>query len=97
MDGLVIQIQGFKNWRVYDPVMTSFPRPDMVQRPFEFLKDPKTTVEEFRLNAGDVLYVPRGIVHEATTQNNTEPSNSQVSLHLTFGLETATHYSVEVS
>ena len=104
MDGLVVQVAGRKKWTVYDPPLATFPRPDHIKRP------PKTFLEasdtegaaepqEFVLSAGDLAYIPRGVVHEATT-NTSELSDIEEegtpSIHITFGVETATHYSVEV-
>jgi hypothetical protein len=58
--------------------------------------------------AGDFLYIPRGFPHEATTilldastdhtvslgnDNNNASSNTDASLHVTFGLESAVHTS----
>jgi hypothetical protein len=89
-----------------------------------FLADPGTSAQHFTLEAGDVAYVPRGVVHEAGTRvqdgqegdrrsdrGSGDPVSEDrhgfasgvapkaldgASLHLTFGLETATHHSVEV-
>lgn len=68
---------------------------------------------EFALRAGDMLYVPRGVVHEAATQledaiqdeEDTDSATGGVgtdpyrlpSMHLTFGIEVAKGYTVEVS
>ena len=74
--------------------------------------------QDFMFHSGDLIYIPRGISHEAATNdsidtnhtlnatdtannNNNNNSNnlthkSELSLHLTFGIEVATHYSVEM-
>jgi hypothetical protein len=113
MDGLILQLFGKKNWTIYDPPMAVYPRPDHVRRPTpDFLRlakqepDPSATTpvshtnlspQEFVLSAGDLVYVPRGLVHEATASVPSADDQEDLSLHLTFGIETATHYSVEVS
>lgn len=115
MDGIILQLKGAKKWTIYDPPFALFPRPDHVRRPTsEFLKHAKQNdPQEFVLNAGDMVYIPRGVVHEATTnlsvidsavagessneQTGTDtPKENSPSLHLTYGLETATHYTTEV-
>ena len=42
------------------------------------------------LRPGDLLYIPRGTVHEART------NSSEVSLHLTLGVEVATHFTPQI-
>ena len=59
---------------------------------------------EFPLRAGDMLYVPRGMVHEATTAQEDFSGLSEEaataykfpSMHLTFGIEVSKGYTVEV-
>eukprot|EP00602_Paraphysomonas_sp_CaronLab_P008666 CAMPEP_0185036184 /NCGR_PEP_ID=MMETSP1103-20130426/28759_1 /TAXON_ID=36769 /ORGANISM="Paraphysomonas bandaiensis, Strain Caron Lab Isolate" /LENGTH=672 /DNA_ID=CAMNT_0027573617 /DNA_START=42 /DNA_END=2060 /DNA_ORIENTATION=+ len=63
-------------------------------------------VNEFSLLAGDMAYIPRGTVHEAYTsiEDITETNDEvratdpyqQPAMHLTFGVETAKMYSLEV-
>lgn len=81
-DVLVLQLEGKKAWRVYAP---SFPWPTKTQRPKTEI--PRDTVgaplEDLVLEAGDVLYVPRGFGHEVCTQN-------QSSLHVTVGIHSFT-------
>jgi ribosomal protein L16 Arg81 hydroxylase len=75
-DVLVLQVAGSKQWRSYDvPVEL----PLLGQK---FSSDKYTTippVHEFRLNAGDLYYCPRGLVHDAS-------STDDISLHITFGV-----------
>lgn len=81
-DVLVLQLEGTKAWRVHAP---TFALPTKMQRPKTEI--PRDTVgppiEDVVLEAGDVLYVPRGFGHEVCTQ-------SQSSLHLTIGIHTFT-------
>jgi hypothetical protein len=73
-DTLVLQIEGVKQWRVYEP---------SVMLPIE--SQPLTTGQPqgearlFDLSAGDTLYLPRGYRHECTAGNSR-------SLHLTLAL-----------
>jgi ribosomal protein L16 Arg81 hydroxylase len=74
-DVFVAQIHGTKHWRLYDsPVRL----PLTEQRP-----DPAAShgapAREFTMNPGDLLYLPRGTVHDAT-------ANDAASLHLTIGV-----------
>lgn len=75
-DVLILQLNGTKVWKVYNPIIRlplEDHRPDVKT---EELGRPLLTA---RLNAGDVLYVPRGFIHEGSTRAST-------SLHLTVGL-----------
>lgn len=73
-DVIVLQIDGAKEWRVFDRA-TSNPREARDVTP-SGTAEPRTQV---LLHAGDSLYVPRGFVHEAVA---TECS----SLHVSVGL-----------
>jgi hypothetical protein len=81
-DVFVLQVAGTKHWVVREPVLdTPLPRhlsdhDAAAARPVLFEAD---------LGPGDVLYLPRGVVHSATAQQG-------MSLHLTLGvLATTTH------
>jgi ribosomal protein L16 Arg81 hydroxylase len=81
-DALILQISGSKRWLVYDP-----DHPAPVDLPFAKIwnaspEDPAalTLREEGVLEAGDLLYIPRGFYHEARTAN-------EHSLHLTVSLD----------
>lgn len=75
-DVFVIQLQGSKLWKLYDE---EYPCPlvDSFQPIFdrETLKNKK----EILLNAGDILFVPRGVPHEAV-------ATDESSLHLSLGI-----------
>jgi bifunctional lysine-specific demethylase and histidyl-hydroxylase NO66 len=79
-DVFVLQISGRKRWRVYAPVL-ELPLKDQKWSPQ--LGDPGRPVDEFTLEAGDTLYMPRGWPHEATTSEDE-------SLHLTIGMHPQT-------
>jgi lysine-specific demethylase/histidyl-hydroxylase NO66 len=79
-DVFVLQVSGRKSWRVYEPVLEL---PLKQQRWSARLGDPGPPVDEFTLEAGQTLYLPRGWPHEATTSEDE-------SLHLTIGLHPTT-------
>lgn len=79
-DVFVLQIAGRKHWRLYDtpialPLRGQGFRPDAVQ--------PGDQTAAFTLEPGDVAYVPRGIMHDAE-------SDDAMSLHITVGIMTRT-------
>ena len=85
-DVLVIQLEGEKQWMVYDgPPPVAFPsHAEQVGK--AGLPVPPVSLErgsKCDLARGDVLYVPRGFVHEAKTKD------SAPSLHLTVALPSA--------
>jgi lysine-specific demethylase/histidyl-hydroxylase NO66 len=97
-DVFVLQIHGQKKWRVFgSPV--AFPleylpplRCEHRTKSFRLKrhtndvdKDKLPLKEEFILEAGDVLYLPRGFWHEA------EAVADQVSCHLTVGVQSLTY------
>jgi ribosomal protein L16 Arg81 hydroxylase len=75
-DVFILQVQGSKVWRVYD----SPSRLPLIEKksplPSGTPRSPKQTIE---LNAGDLLYLPRGFVHDTFTLG-------KPSLHLTVGI-----------
>ena len=79
-DVIVLQVAGRKRWRLYEPVL-ELPLKD--QRWSAELGDPGPAIDEFTLEAGDTLYVPRGWPHEAETSDDE-------ALHLTIGLHPPT-------
>lgn len=84
-DVLVIQLVGAKEWKVYRNVPVPYPYPQEqvgkqgVPVPKEVLEGP--TAIATTLNPGDVLYMPRGFVHEACCSDI-------LSLHATVALAT---------
>jgi hypothetical protein len=79
-DVLVLQVSGAKRWRVWDdaivPQATRQTRWDA-----KLHKHDPAGGKEVILKAGDVLFVPRGVLHDASVQEGGEPS-----LHATIGL-----------
>ena len=72
-----MQLEGTKRWRLYDrPDAATCPSAD---RTTEFGRhDLGAPTQELVLSPGDLLYLPRGVVHEALAQTEGH------SLHLTF-------------
>ena len=80
-DVIVVQLEGTKAWKVYGPPPVAFPTHDeQVGKGGRAV--PPTAVGDDRvalratLRAGDVLYIPRGFVHEATTAEDAASSTS---------------------
>ncbi len=69
-----LQLEGVKHWRLYDHV-EPFPMAETVHMPEGSLGKPR----EVCLRPGDLLYIPRGHVHDAYTKSHS-------SLHLTVGI-----------
>jgi ribosomal protein L16 Arg81 hydroxylase len=80
-DVLTLQIQGSKIWHLYNGV--DIPPHEMQRRDKAVPTDDLPLPTDLRLEVGDVLYLPRGLVHAADT--DTEPS-----IHLTVGLHVPT-------
>jgi hypothetical protein len=76
-DVFVLQVSGQKDWRFYNtPIQNPF-RGEAFHPDIHKAGDP---VESFTMKAGDCIYVPRGLMHDARTAGD-EPS-----LHITVGL-----------
>jgi Cupin superfamily protein len=79
-DVFVLQVSGEKRWLVYEPAL-ELPLKD--QRYSPELGAPGEPVEDRVLRPGDMLYLPRGWLHEALTSDTD-------SLHLTVGVNVVT-------
>ena len=77
---LILQIRGSKIWHLYDGTDVA-PHEMRRQEPVATAALPSPT--DVRLEAGDVLYLPRGRVHAAE-------ATSEVSVHLTLGVHAPT-------
>lgn len=79
-DVFVLQLYGSKHWKIYESAITL---PDRSQ-PFKTSETVTGSVlYDFELKAGDLIYLPRGYVHEALT-------SQEESLHITVGIITYT-------
>lgn len=74
-DVFVLQIWGAKHWCLHEG---GFGLP-LSQHPYQRSDKPGAVVDEFDLRQGDLLYIPRGCVHTAS-------SSTTASLHLTIGI-----------
>jgi lysine-specific demethylase/histidyl-hydroxylase NO66 len=79
-DVFVLQVAGEKRWLVYEPKL-ELPLRD--QRYSEEMGEAGEPVHDVVLRAGDMLYMPRGWLHQAMT-------SSVDSLHLTVGVNVYT-------
>jgi bifunctional lysine-specific demethylase and histidyl-hydroxylase NO66 len=79
IEAFVLQLEGAKHWRVYAPLTKAetLPRASSTDYTEKDLKDVEPVLDVL-LNPGDVLYMPRGWIHQAVTT----PTNKH-SLHLT--------------
>ncbi|WP_324192955.1 cupin domain-containing protein [Nocardia transvalensis] len=78
-DVFILQLTGSKDWRVAS-AQYELPLPSDKPRPPEKLSG----CHEYSLKRGDLLYIPRGFPHEATT------TAASSSLHLTIGIHVFT-------
>lgn len=84
-DVFVIQLVGSKDWQVYEHVPIPYPYPHQqvgkegLAVPKEVLEGPVTISTTLR--PGDILYMPRGFVHQASCSSN-------LSFHITVALAT---------
>ena len=76
-DVFVIQIEGSKTWRIY-PEQFVLPFDDEKHRYERDNIEVTDAIDEFELAPGDVLYIPRGVMHSAS-------AGAKKSLHITLG------------
>lgn len=75
-DVFVLQVAGTKHWAIYDtPIERPFRGQDF--SPDKYAPGEKT--REFDLRPGDMVYMPRGVMHDAT-------STDEDSCHITLGV-----------
>lgn len=75
-DVFVLQVHGSKLWKIYESTI------ELPDKALAFEKEgfvPGRVIDEFVLEQGDLLYIPRGLVHDAYTTDSS-------SLHITLGL-----------
>jgi ribosomal protein L16 Arg81 hydroxylase len=83
-DVFVLQTEGSKHWRIYEPPI----RLPLRSQPYRSGSvDPGEPLHEFELEAGDLIYMPRGFMHDASATDRS-------SLHLTVGIHSVTWASV---
>ena len=72
----VLQIAGKKRWSIYAPAI-ELPHRSQIFIPQAY--SGQAPIAEVELNAGDLLYLPRGFLHSTTTDNS-------YSAHVTIGI-----------
>ena len=77
IDAYCLQLQGSKRWKVYKPTL-ELPRTSSEDFTTKDLEE-MTPVLDVTLEEGDLLYMPRGWIHQACTLRE----NNMHSLHLT--------------
>ena len=76
-DVFVMQISGKKNWKLYrKPIENPYRGENFKPN----VHEAGEVIEEFVLNAGDCVYIPRGLMHDASTIGD------EASLHVTVGM-----------
>ncbi|CAG9770864.1 unnamed protein product [Ceutorhynchus assimilis] len=84
IEAFIVQLEGTKYWKLYKPVDKDvLTRDSSTNFKPEVLGDPFMEVE---LNAGDLLYFPRGTIHEGRTKEDAH------SLHITVSVYQHTAY-----
>jgi len=99
MDVIVMQLEGQKLWSVAKRPKMELSLMDQKHKPTmqdltNYLDFETGRYDEFLLRPGDVLYIPRGFIHNASTTTTTDNDDS-ASLHLTFGIEHSCQTTVE--
>jgi len=79
-DVLILQIRGSKIWHLYKGADVP---PHQLRREEKWVADGLPSPTDLRLEVGDVLYLPRGLVHAAE-------ATSELSVHLTVGIHAPT-------
>nr|WP_314837805.1 cupin domain-containing protein [uncultured Flavobacterium sp.] len=77
-DVFALQISGEKHWVVYDD--TNFKTPLLNSFQPVFQREHLTGAKEITMKAGDIMYIPRGVPHEAYTKDTS-------SMHITIGVQ----------
>jgi lysine-specific demethylase/histidyl-hydroxylase NO66 len=74
-DVFILQLEGAKTWRIYD-LKSELPLDDVA---YEHIDCGSSAYTEYDLRPGDVLYLPRGFIHEARARDS-------ISVHLTLSV-----------
>lgn len=89
----VCQLIGVKKWSIFPQSQHQLPRlyePLDIPHNLQAESEITDTCQQFLLKEGDVLYIPRGVPHEAQTlKDDAEEFNNPIefSLHLTLAIE----------
>lgn len=82
----VCQLIGVKEWKIFPRIRHQLPRLYESCPNNEIQEQAITGSQQFQLKEGDVLYIPRGVPHEACTRT-VQDGSSGFSLHLTLAVE----------
>lgn len=74
----ILQTEGSKRWKLYDPVDHDLPSDYSQDLPRASIGEP---IMEVELQQGDMLYMPRGVVHEASTPPGTFSTHVTLSTY----------------
>jgi len=92
IEAFILQLEGYKRWRVYAPMSKRETLPRESSRDFNTEDDAKMMgdpVIDVDLGPGDMLYMPRGWIHQASTirrqksSGESDGKDHRHSLHLT--------------
>jgi len=73
----VLQLEGSKEWKLYKP-MVELSRDYTQDLPQESIGEP---IIEVTLDAGDLLYFPRGVIHQAKTVGTSHSTHISISTY----------------
>ncbi|KAF2884100.1 hypothetical protein ILUMI_22068 [Ignelater luminosus] len=85
IEAFVLQLEGRKHWKLYAPLTDSEVLPRFSSKNLD-RNELKPPIKEVTLEAGDLLYFPRGIIHEGFTDKDAH------SLHITVSVYQRTAY-----
>ncbi|KAK5643293.1 hypothetical protein RI129_007138 [Pyrocoelia pectoralis] len=86
IEAFVLQLEGRKHWKLYAPLTSSEVLPRYSSRNFNRDELKGKPVKEVTLEEGDLLYFPRGTIHEGFTDPEAH------SLHITISVYQKTSY-----
>ncbi|MCE7992748.1 MAG: hypothetical protein HEP71_12245 [Roseivirga sp.] len=77
-DVFVLQLFGKKTWHLYEG-MVEYPTKSLIREQKKFSAEEHKLAAQLELRPGDLLYVPQGMYHDASTHDDP-------SIHITLGL-----------
>lgn len=77
-DVFVLQLFGKKNWQLYEGLV-EYPTKSFIQTLKEFSEEDHKKIADIEMTPGDLLYIPHGMYHDASTTN-------EASIHITLGV-----------
>ncbi|GLU10401.1 hypothetical protein SLE2022_272100 [Rubroshorea leprosula] len=85
----VCQLFGSKRWKIFSQPNMQLPRlyDALDTHSIETVDSSMAECSQLLLNEGDILYIPRGFPHEASTDDGGHDEPAEFSMHLTLGIE----------